>query len=192
MSTQIKPTYSLLELIDGKYEAVKKQLARYTISSDGCYLWDGPISPSKDSRHEYGVTSIKYLGKSRKIRVHRLSFAFFNGEDPGELFVCHKCDNPLCMNPDHLFLGTGSINMQDAAAKGRLACQAGGNNHNAKLNESEVLRIVELLPHKNNKQIAEIIGSNATHALVSSIRTGKTWSKLTGIEERIRVGSFRS
>ena len=55
----------------------------------------------------------------RSMNAHRASFLLFNGEIPDKLFVCHRCDNPSCVNPKHLFLGTSKDNNQDRSNKGR-------------------------------------------------------------------------
>ena len=93
-----------------------------------CIIWDGPIV----AQGRYGMTTLN--GKS--IGAHRAAWILANGEIPHGLLVCHKCDNGLCVNPDHLFLGTYSDNMRDAVGKGRIKyhSQSGQNNHNAKPN----------------------------------------------------------
>lgn len=78
-------------------------------SNSGCWLWTG--SQSKDG---YGKVSYKRIS----YRAHRASFSVFKS-DPGECFVCHKCDTPLCVNPDHLWLGNAKSNGADRAVKGR-------------------------------------------------------------------------
>lgn len=78
-------------------------------SNNGCWLWTG-------AKSRYGY--FKSCGKSE--RAHRYSWILFRGDIPDGMFVLHKCDNPLCVNPDHLFLGTQTDNMRDAQTKGRL------------------------------------------------------------------------
>lgn len=75
----------------------------------GCWEWLG----SKIN----GYGQFYYEGKN--YRAHRLSYKIFIGPTPDDLFVCHKCDNPGCVNPKHLFLGTNSDNQKDCVAKGR-------------------------------------------------------------------------
>lgn len=75
----------------------------------GCWLW-------------IGSTNNKY-GKINKRLAHRVSYETFVGPLIKDLFVCHKCDTPLCINPHHLFLGTRSENQKDCGRKGRFKTQ---------------------------------------------------------------------
>ena len=65
-----------------------------------------------------GYGRLRYKGK--KVLAHRLSYLLFKGEIKDKLRVCHTCDNPTCINPDHLFLGTDKDNNDDAIKKGRI------------------------------------------------------------------------
>ena len=78
-----------------------------------CWLWLG----SKDE-NGYGRLATQQ-GKSG-IKAHRLSYELRNGAIPKGMFVCHKCDNPSCVNPSHLFIGTQKDNMQDCSMKNRI------------------------------------------------------------------------
>lgn len=90
---------------------------KYEINeSTGCWLWHG--SKDKDG---YGKININY----KNYRAHRLSYELFKDIIPEGLFVCHTCDTPNCVNPEHLFLGTNQDNMDDMVAKGRSPKQRG-------------------------------------------------------------------
>lgn len=91
--------------------AVVRALSRFIPEpNSGCWLWDGHVD-----RMGYAVLSIR----SRFINGHRVMWEWRNGPIPKGMHVCHKCDVPSCINPDHLFLGTHADNMADKMRKGR-------------------------------------------------------------------------
>lgn len=81
----------------------------------GCWEWNGGAGP-----RSYGSFFIKkQKGKSIRPLAHRVSYFIYNGFYSDEFKVCHKCDNPECVNPSHLFLGTQLDNLTDCKEKGR-------------------------------------------------------------------------
>lgn len=77
---------------------------------EDCWIWAGARLP-----RGYGRLGID----GRQFLAHRVSYALYRGEVPNDLLVCHTCDVPSCVNPDHLFLGTAQDNIRDAVNKGR-------------------------------------------------------------------------
>lgn len=86
---------------------------RVSKSPNGCWMWKG----SKDGG---GYGTISTARGSAPAKAHRLSWEMRNGPIPPGQFVCHHCDTPACVNPDHLFLGTQKDNMRDCSRKGRV------------------------------------------------------------------------
>jgi hypothetical protein len=99
---------------------------------DECWLWRGAVR-----RRGYGVFSLN----GRSVVAHRLAYELATGEAPGEKLVCHRCDNPRCCNPAHLFLGTHTDNVRDMLEKGRGRPPRGEQHHSAKLTVTAVREI---------------------------------------------------
>jgi len=171
----------LLEVISIHYSIIQNHLCRRVVDDNGCWNWTGS---TKGSRARYGKVNFRLDGTRRctGIMMHRLSYAYHYGVDPGELSVCHRCDNPLCFNPDHLFLGSHADNMRDMFNKGRAARQDGVNNSSRKATTADIDLVVSLIPKLNNKQIAARLDERISHGQVSRIRRGKSWAEYTGFE----------
>ncbi len=106
-------------------------------NDNGCLLWQAAANGDG-----YGLVRVG----SKLQRAHRVAWEAVNGPIPNGLCVCHRCDQPGCINPQHLFLGEHRDNVRDCAAKGRLAAQRPGHtrgerNGNSKLTRLQVAQI---------------------------------------------------
>jgi len=100
-----------------------------------CWEWMGI-----KNKQGYGLFTIKH----KQYLAHRITYKSIYGEIPDGLFVLHKCDNPSCCNPNHLWIGTHQDNMNDMVFKKRQRSLFGEKHRNAKLTNKDVLKIREL------------------------------------------------
>lgn len=117
----------------------------------------------------------KMIVQGKTMLAHRVSFLLFNGSIPNGMQVCHKCDNPKCLNPKHLFLGSAMDNMQDKINKGRhRGAKSGDMHHSSRLTAWQVSEIRKKLNNKTNQyEIAKEYG--VSQSIISNIKTGKRW-----------------
>jgi len=138
-----------------------------------CWLWIGSIR-NRDSRRQRGYLKVG----GRKILAHRLSWEIHYGEIPTGLDVLHTCDNGLCVNSQHLFIGTHQDNMEDMKNKGRAARLTGEDNPASKLTEGDVTIIRERYRKEkiSHRQLAKEFRVSKT--LVGKILNFDSWIHL--------------
>lgn len=110
--------------------------------------------------------------------AHRVSWEMENGPIPDGLQVCHHCDNPPCVNPEHLFLGTQKNNLDDRNRKGRAVWSPGSRNGGAKLVEEDVLEIRRLGAARCETQAAIADRFGVTPSQISHILRRVSWKHL--------------
>lgn len=144
--------------------SVKERLEKNGVAKEnGCIEW----SKHKDT-DGYGIISV---GNAPN-RVHRVSYEIYIGPIPPGMLVCHKCDNPSCFNPKHLFLGSSKDNLQDMVKKGRKP--KGEKVHNSKLTEEQV-REIKIRVSKGEK-VGQIAKDYPVHGrAIRLIMAGINW-----------------
>ena len=159
------------------------------VKTDACWLWTA-------SKNADGYGSFRING--RTVGAHRVSYTLHFGIDPEKLRVCHTCDVPNCVRPDHLFLGTDADNSKDASEKGRLgssyrarpepmplpvpskAIEPYDRNQAKKLSPSDVLAIRQAYKRGNGGELARQYG--VTRQAIQGIVKGTLWR----VERKVR------
>lgn len=128
-----------------------------------CWIWNG-------NRDKNGYGRISVGGTQQQ--AHRVSYMLYHGDFPTDLYVLHKCDNPSCVNPNHLWLGTTQENTQDKIRKGRQL--RGEKIGNSKLSDC-VAREIKYSTERNYV-LAKKFG--VSKGIISNIKTGRTFKHL--------------
>lgn len=135
---------------------------------DACWIWQASCTIDG-----YGT----FWFNPKTIRAHRFSWILVNGDIPDDMSVLHTCDNPPCVNPNHLFLGTNQDNINDKIAKSRH--RIGENNSNAVLTDDKVRQIKQLYKTGKYSQraLADLFGVSVTQ--VCHIMQRKKWKHIS-------------
>ena len=131
--------------------------------SDDCWLWTGCVD-----KEGYGRFRI---GSPTTYSTHRVSYAIAKGE-PGQKSVCHSCDNPRCVNPEHLWIGVQLDNIRDRDEKNRCC---------------KMLTIEQVREILASREIYRRLGNRygVSSVTICDIKTGRTWNRVTGLPKHI-------
>jgi hypothetical protein len=133
------------------------------VQESGCWEWQ---ASKKD-----GYGRLRWDGNTPRY-AHRVAWQLTRGDIPPGIEVCHRCDNPPCVNPDHLFLGTHADNFADAVAKGRM--HPGSKNYNALLSESDV-RLIRQMAAEGTQGVALARRFGVHPNTIYAVLRGRTW-----------------
>lgn len=155
----------------------KKQTDRfwgYVNRGCGCWLWKASTNS----------TGYGHIGINGKIHLaHRISYMLANGRYKSSKCILHKCDNPPCVKPSHLYIGDLKDNMRDAFSRKRLS-RVGSRNSQAKLNEKIVVEMRKLKGKKSYSNVGKLFGVSKSCA--DHVLSGRRWAhvKIAALEEK--------
>lgn len=142
--------------------------------TDTCWIWKG--NKFHFGHGQFSIGS-RWDNSNKSIPAHRFSWEIHNGKIPDKFCVLHKCDNPPCVNPDHLFLGTRFDNNKDMVKKGRAFHTNGTINGMHKLSDSNVINIRNLFKNGlNQREISRKF--NISYGNVHCIVRRKSWKHI--------------
>jgi HNH endonuclease len=149
-----------------------------------CWIWTGTIGSEG-----YGQTPSPLFGDRY---AHRVAYRLFVGPIPDGLYICHDCDNPVCVNPDHLYVGTAQENVADMWARGRAnpTGAPGSRNGSARLSETDVQDIIQALSEGESQQVIADERGVSSFA-IRRIARGKGWTHVAGPRPAKRNKSSR-
>lgn len=145
----------------------KRKEITWEVNESGCWICTSH-APNGNGYPQYFIN-----GKSNYLS--HIMYERKNGLMPEEMCICHKCDTPMCINPEHLFLGTRKDNNLDRSKKGRTARLYGKENPNSKLTEEQII-LIRNMQGLTHKQIANMF--NVTRGHVTNIRRRHNWKNL--------------
>lgn len=160
---------------------IERFLAKFD-KTESCWIWTGYTR--KYRKQHYGQFRIS----GGMQLAHRVSFEIFKGPIPDGMFVCHSCDNPSCVNPEHLFIGSHKDNMKDMATKGRTNWISGvtaakstdryGTKNPANKLTQEQAMLAKCCPTKMGALKLMADHFKVAPATLCQIRKGKWWKNL--------------
>jgi hypothetical protein len=139
--------------------------------SDGCWLWTA--GGSRGYGHARVPVRLRHLMNGSTVtQAHGVAWVLERGQLPDGAFLCHHCDNPPCVRPDHMFIGTNADNMRDMCRKGRQPC--GARIHTAKLTD-DVVRAIRARHRIGERQAALAREYGLNDGTVSRLVRGRIW-----------------
>jgi hypothetical protein len=146
-------------------DPISRFLCKIEKSSNGCWMWTGAIM-------SFGYGSFQMWKETKRAEpAHRAAWLLFRGAIPDGLCVCHTCDNPPCVNPDHLYIATHAENMADKIRKGRCNYPIGSRCGTAKLTEQDIPYIRQST--EGVTALARKFGVGRT--AIRRVRSGRGW-----------------